>query len=201
MPTRLPTIGLMGQPGSGKSTVAGVLSRRGWFVLDADAFAREVFEAPALQDQMRQRWRLPEGPIDRGAAAGRVFHDPAERRWLESRIHPAVAERRAASREAALKREPPPVGFVEDCPLLLETGLDRTCDTLWLVWADEPTRLERVRSRGWGPEELRRRDAAQLPLGRKREAADVVLENHAGPEALLKAVDAALRCGGFEAVV
>lgn len=46
-----------------------------------------------------------------------------------------------------------------DAPLLIESGLDKICDTVIYVDTKFPLRLERAKARGWSVEELKRRDA------------------------------------------
>ena len=61
---------------------------------------------------------------------------------------------------------------------MLEAGWNRHCD--FLVFIDTPFdhRLNRVREqRGWTGEELKRREASQLPLEKKQEAADFIVDN------------------------
>lgn len=77
--------------------------------------------------------------------------------------------------------------MIVDAPLLFEAGLDAECDAVIFVDAPRAVRLERVRAnRGWSPEELERRESAQLPLQTKRERADYCVVND-GPLADLEA--------------
>ena len=195
-PTSWPsTLGLLGAPGSGKSAAAAHLARRGFLVIDADAAARAALREPEVVAAVRERFAGTQPPvvdhadrIDRAALGARVFADPALRRWLERLVHPRVeAARREARR--GIDRDAHPLGVVEDCPLLLETGLDRACDRLMMIDASRGVRLARVAARGWSATELERRDAAQWPLARKRAAADAVIVNEASLEALGAAID------------
>src|SRR4051812_36373668 len=47
----IPVVGLIGGIGSGKSYVAGLLSKRGAVVIDADAVGHEVLEEPEIRRQ------------------------------------------------------------------------------------------------------------------------------------------------------
>jgi dephospho-CoA kinase len=74
-----------------------------------------------------------------------------------------------------------------DTPLLFETHLDRRCDAVVFVQAPLAVRQQRVRaSRGWSAAELRRRERAQIPLGRKRRMSEYVIQN-TGPVAEVRA--------------
>lgn len=187
-----PIIGLAGGIGSGKSTVARVMAGEGGLVIDADALAHESLRRSDVTGQIREWWGpgvLDErGEPDRAALARIIFDDPAQRRRLEGLIHPLVAQRREQMIEAA--RSDPSVRFIVlDVPLLMEVGLDRECDRVVFVEADEQTRLDRVkRQRGWDREELTRRQSQQMTLDRKRSLAHDIIRNDQGEGATLAQV-------------
>jgi dephospho-CoA kinase len=67
---------------------------------------------------------------------------------------------------------------VADVPLLFEAGLQEEFDRIVLVDAPEGTRLTRLLSiRGLDRDEAKRMIASQLPVERKRERADYLVEN------------------------
>jgi dephospho-CoA kinase len=73
--------------------------------------------------------------------------------------------------------------IVFDAPLLVEAGLDRECDVVVFVEAPEGVRLARVgKSRGWGREELEKREKLQIGLDKKAQVADYCIDN-SGDEA------------------
>jgi dephospho-CoA kinase len=173
----------MGAPGSGKSLVADQMASLGCVVIDADALAAEVLQEEEVKSELTGWWGgkilTARGRVDRAQVARIVFADPSQLKRLEGLIHPRVHARRGALKRDALDR-PETRAVVEDCPLLLESGIDRECDALVFVQAPFQTRLERVhRTRGWGPQELDRRDKSQMPLDIKRRRADYVINNDA----------------------
>lgn len=191
-----PVIGLLGAPGSGKSHIASMMADRGCAVIDADAIAREQLNTPEVVAELIGRWGEhlvdDRGEVDRGAVAEVIFNDQAERRWLESLIHPRVHRRRETLR-AAYFADDRVRAVVEDCPLLIESGLARGCDALVMVEASESVRRQRVaESRGWSPDQLSRREKTQAPLDIKRKLADYTVVNESGAESLDKAVDSVL---------
>lgn len=199
-----PTLGLTGGIASGKSTVARMLHDEGCVVADSDELARQAYNDPQIRAQLLAWWgdrvrechgchAPPDGmppPVDRRAVAEIVFASPVERARLESLIHPWIARRRAALFAAA------PTGtraLVIDAPLLHEAGLADRCDRVIFVETPEEQRVSRAKaSRGWGPAELARREAAQWPLDRKRALAHHVIRNEGDPAALRAQVRAVL---------
>ena len=187
-------IGLTGGIASGKSSVGRLLAARGLPLLDADVYAREALApgspgAGAVLERYGDGIRAPGGEIDRAALGQIVFGDGDERRWLEQLVHPLVRERFAAKIEG-LAAAPVVVLVV---PLLFEAGLEALCSEVWLVDCDETQQLQRLMARdGLGEADARARIAAQWPLARKRELADVVLDNRGGPEQLAAEVEQAL---------
>ncbi len=186
-----PVLGLLGAPGSGKSHVARVFKRLGAAVIDADALAHDALNLPEVRDTLVAWWGelmvAADGLVDRAAVAQRVFESPDELARLEGLVHPVVHLQRAQ----ALSRHranPEVVAVVEDCPLLLEKGLEGVCDAL--VWVETPlaVRQERVaQGRGWTAQKLAQREKNQMPLDTKRQHADYVLDGTAADAVLLEA--------------
>ena len=179
-------IGLTGGIASGKSSVGHWVAQQGLLVLDADQFAREALAPghPATNSVMQRygstvRAEATEA-IDRAALGQIVFHDAAERRWLEQLIHPIVRER--FDQALSLHADTPAVVLM--IPLLFEAGLESLCSEIWLVDCEESQQLERLIARdGLSPEAAQARIAAQWPLSRKRVLADHVIANRGQPGA------------------
>ena len=187
-------IGLTGGIASGKSSVGRLLAARGLPLLDADVYARDALApgstgAGAVLEHYGDGIRAPGGEINRAALGQIVFGDDAERRWLEQLLHPIVRACFDAKLQA-LAAEPVVVLVV---PLLFEAGLEALCSEVWLVDCDETQQLQRLMARdGLGEADARARIAAQWPLARKRQLADVVLNNRGGPDQLAAQVEQAL---------
>ena len=173
-------VGLTGGIGSGKSTVARLLDRRGAVVIDADQLAREAIArgTPGFDDVVRTFGPGvvgPDGDLDRAALAAEVFSDPARKTSLEAIVHPEVA-RRFAERLEPLRETDRIVVYVT--PLLAELGLAPAFDVVVVVTASPHLRISRVASdRDLSPEDVRRRMAAQASDEQRAEVADVLLDN------------------------
>lgn len=187
-------MGLCGGIGAGKSLVAREFERLGAVVIDSDRLSHEILARPAVLAQVREWWGdqvvTPEGGPNRQRIAELIFADPEKRRRLESLLHPLIA----AEREYIISQstENPAVrAIILDSPLLFESRLDRLCDRIVFVEADERVRLERLReARGWDPELVRRREQWQMPLAEKRARSDLTVTNEGSPEQLRSAVAA-----------
>ncbi|WP_432800256.1 dephospho-CoA kinase [Poriferisphaera sp. WC338] len=178
-----PVVGMMGAPGSGKSLVASQFGELGMCVINADDLARAALKDRVVKDQLRELWGESvigsDGEVDRAAVAERVFDDQESLRQLEAILHPIVHRGRKEMYRVAVA-DGSVRGMVEDCPLLLETGLDTHCDVLVYVDAPQAIRERRVReNRGWSPSELAEREKNQASLDTKRERADYVVSNDA----------------------
>jgi dephospho-CoA kinase len=184
-------VGLTGGIGSGKSTAAGMLAERGAVVLDADAFAREAVArgTPGFDrvlDLFGQGIVGADGDLDRGRIASEVFADPERRRELEAIVHPEVRRRVAEAVSAHVDTSDV---VILNSPLLIETGNDRDCEVVVVVSALAETQIARLVERGMDEADARARLAAQLPLERKVERADVVLDNEGTPAQLEEQVE------------
>ena len=190
-------VGLTGNIGSGKSTVARLLEARGISVIDADVLAREAVApgTPALAAIVARfgaQVLAADGTLDRAALRQIVFADPAERAALDAIVHPAVNARRRTLLNRQRERGTKVV--VCDIPLLFEAGLDGSMDTIVLVDAPRDIRLDRImRDRG-----LTRADAvamidSQLPSEGKRARSAYVIDNDGTLEELATRFDATWR--------
>jgi dephospho-CoA kinase len=185
-------VGLTGGIGSGKSTVARMLEKRGAIVFDADVLARQAV-APGTPgfEKVVERFGpnvlAPGGGLDREALASIVFADPAARRDLEGIVHPEV--RRMFAEGCQEYRDSDRV-VVFSAPLLVETGMHTAFDLLIVVSAPVATQIERLmRDRAMPERAVQARIDAQLPLEAKAEVADVLVDNEGTLEVLEAQVD------------
>ena len=185
-------VGLTGGIGSGKSTVARLLEKRGAVVFDADLLAREAVEPgtpghAAVIERFGADVLAPGGELDREALASIVFADPAARRDLEQIVHPEVRRLFAEGSEAY--RDTDRV-VVFSAPLLVETGMHTAFEVLLVVSATVATQIERLmRQRGMSEPSIRARIDAQAPLEDKAAAADFLVDNEGSLDELESQVE------------
>ena len=174
-------VGLTGNIGSGKSTVAQLLSERGATIIDADVLARRAVElGTAGHARIIARWGnevlAPDGHLDRAALRRIVFADHGQLEELNGIVHPEVERLRMRLVEQARKRGDRIV--VCDIPLLFERHMTDRFDRIILVDAHRAVRLDRlVKDRGLQETEAMDMIAAQMPAELKRARADFIIEN------------------------
>lgn len=185
-PADVPVVGLIGGVGSGKSSLAKWLcDKLRVHVIHADAAGHRVLENPEIKETIRRRFGAdvfdPTGGVRRDRLAQQVFgadaRHQAARHQLEAIVHPAIAADLRGQLDEARRSTEVDV-ILLDAAVLLEAGWSEMCDAVVFVDAPEAQRAARVsKSRGWSLEELRKREASQLPLDRKQAVADCVVDN------------------------
>jgi dephospho-CoA kinase len=174
-------IGLTGNMGTGKTTVAWMFGELGVPVLDADEMAHHTLEPHShVWKLIYQRYGNAvigrDGDIDRTTLARIVFQDAGERRYLESIIHPHVKDE-MERRIAEFAREGHPF-VIAEIPLLVEAGWEASFDAIIVVRCDEGQEIERCMQKfGMDREEVMLRLASQYSLARKVSIADAVIDN------------------------
>ena len=162
--------GLTGGVGMGKSTAVGFLSSHGARVIDTDLIAREIVQPgqPALaeiQTAFGVHSLTAAGELNREYLARLVFADASARQKLEAILHPRIRERWLEQVEV-WRREQAPLGVVI-IPLLFETQAEKYFEKIVCVACSAASQRKRLSERGWSPEQIRQRIAAQLPVEQK----------------------------------
>jgi dephospho-CoA kinase len=171
-------VGLTGGIGMGKSASAALFLARGVPVVDTDDLARQVVEPgqPALAEVLEAfgpQITGPDGRLRRDELARLVFADTAARRRLEEIIHPRIRDLWRAQ-VVAWRAEGCPLAVVV-IPLLFETRAEAELDATICVACSPATQQERLRARGWSPEQIAHRLQAQWPTEQKIARSDYVI--------------------------
>ncbi len=135
-------IGITGGIGSGKSTIAQELAKRGFTVYDCDREAKRIIaENTDVQQEIIDllgEEAFAGGRYNTAYVAKRVFEDKQLLEALNAIVHPAVGL-------DIMKRKP---DFVESA-ILFESGLDILCDRIMVVDAPEEIRIARTIARDY----------------------------------------------------
>lgn len=175
-------IGLTGGIGSGKSTISFMLKEAGFEIVDADMLAKEVLvKYPEILEKVRLEfgagffdWR---GEFRRKEFGNHIFRFPKQRKKYEEIILPYIKNEINYKLDELEKKKTSIV--ILDAPTLIENDLHKDMDYVILVWVDNNTQIQRVRSR----DSLMREDAinrinSQIPLDKKKDFANIVIENN-----------------------
>ena len=186
-------IGVTGNIGSGKTTVAKILESEGAHVINADLIARNVLRKNGAGYAEAVEFFGTEilhenGEIDRRHLADIVFSDREKLLVLNSITHKHVrAEIDAQIREVREKKSHEIICL--DVPLLFEAGLDAICDITCVVDAPYGVKVKRVMERdGTEREAAEKRLESQTPSRELKQKCDVVIENDEGVDELKKRV-------------
>ncbi len=185
------SVGLTGGIGCGKSTVADMFAALGASVIDTDQIAHALTAPhgaamPALLAEFGEDFATPEGALDRARMRALVFSDATARARLEAILHPRIREATAA---AAAIAGGDYVIFV--VPLLIESGTWRERVTRVLaIDCPEELQVARVMARsGITEAQVRAIMAAQVTRAQRRAAADDIIVNDDGLDALRPQVE------------
>jgi dephospho-CoA kinase len=171
-------IGLTGNIAVGKTTVCNILRTLGAQIIDADLLVRRILAmGHPVHDQVVAAFGAQilteNGEIDRARLGRLVFADPGSLRRLEAITHPAVdviVQHEIASSQAEV--------VVVDAVKLLESGIGKRCNAIWVVIASEEQQFERLtRRRGMTEADAWQRIHAQASQAEKVRQADVVIDN------------------------
>jgi dephospho-CoA kinase len=171
-------VGLTGGIASGKTTVTDLFAELGATIVDTDLLAREVVaRGTPLLEEIAAHFGSgildAERGLDRRKLRERVFADAAERRWLESRTHPAIRELTDSRCAAATGPY-----CVVAIPLLVETGGASRFDRVLVVDCDPELQVKRLMARdGLDRDAALRMLGAQVSRADRLAVADDVVHN------------------------
>lgn len=176
-------IGLTGGIASGKSSVAGMLSRLlECEHVDADDICRRLL-APHAEGWQEFTGKFGAGylteneTIDRSLLRKDLFASEKLRREVDNIIHPLV-KKVIVSRMNTIIASGPDSRVLVEVPLLYEVGWEYLFDTVIVVYADRETCLHRLMLRdGVEMAAADRELQSQLPLSEKVLKADHVIDN------------------------
>lgn len=182
-------VGLTGGIACGKSTVAGMLAKRGARLLQADTLAHQLYSpGTAVYDEILRCFGREilsdDGTINRARLANIVF--PNRIAELNAIVHPAVIESQNEWMDDVERTNPQAIAVVE-AALIIEAGAEDDFDKLIVVICDFERKVERYATRAVvsleiARAEVERRSAAQFSDDEKARHADFVIDNSGSPD-------------------
>ena len=185
-------IAITGGIGSGKSAVSQILASKGWFVLDCDQITKQLYQKQATTDAISINFGsefVVDGRVDTKKLGAYVFADQSRVQKLNQVMHPLIfAELDRQIAESGQK-----VVFVQ-IPLLFETGMQNEFDDIWLVTANEQTRIDRVVVRdNLDVEQIKNRIKNQMDDEKKSQLVHTIIKNDGSFEELTSVVESCIK--------
>jgi dephospho-CoA kinase len=175
-------VGITGNIGSGKSTIAKLFALLGAPVYDADTRAKAIMvEDIELKNELvkvfGQETYFADGQLNRTYLSQQVFNNPAQLKILNSIVHPAVFRDFNCWQNQFKTAQLPYV--LKEAALLIESGSYKDLDCLILVQADETIRLQRSMDRdAASAEAILVRMKNQMPQENKVPFAKFLIQNN-----------------------
>jgi len=184
-------VGLTGNYGMGKSTVAELFRKLGAYVIDTDKIVDELMNDRDVLNEIKKLFgedSIKRNKVDKKFIANVVFENPNMRIYLENILHPRVFER--VDRE--IKNLPcngePKIVIIE-APVIFERGYQNRFDIIITVYTSDETAVRRLLQKGVSEEEALRRLKSQFPIEMKKNSADFIINNSGSVEETEKQVE------------
>lgn len=192
MPQRI--IGITGGIATGKTTVSNYLANTYNIpILDADIYARSSVElgTPILEN-IKNRYSkdilLEDGNLNRQKLGEIIFNNTEEKQWLENQIHPYVRYQILTNIQQLSAKI---IGLA--IPLLFEANMTDLCTEIWVIYCSLEEQIKRLMERDrLSPQQAQARINSQMPLEKKCQQADKIIDNSFTLEKLLQQIDTAL---------
>ncbi|WP_304369389.1 dephospho-CoA kinase [uncultured Limosilactobacillus sp.] len=181
-------IGLTGGIATGKSTVSTLLRLSGYPVIDADQVVRQL---QTVHSKGLERLTAVFGSgilnadqtLNRQALGSLVFSDQTKLAKLNMIMQPLIREEIWRQIKNYQKQQIPYV--ILDAPLLFEENYTDECDLVVVVATDYQIQVQRLMKRnGYSQTEAEQRIDSQMPLAKKKQLADIVIDNNGSKEEL-----------------
>jgi len=178
---------LTGGIATGKSTVAKLLEKKNFNIIDADKVAHDMLDlnAEGIATLFGSKY-IKEGQVDRKSLGSIIFSEPKNREKLENFLHPLIKEE-IENQSAVFEKHKMP--YIIDIPLFFETK-NYNIDEVALVYAPLKMQRERLMVRDeFSLEEANNRINAQISIELKKAGSSFVIDNSKDLEHLEKEVE------------
>lgn len=177
-------LGITGNIGMGKSSVARMFEELGAVRIDTDAVVSDLLGEPDVIREICELFGdhvVRDGVLDRTFIAHTVFQNTRLRLGLENILHPRVF---AAIDEqvADLAKMGAPLLVVVEAPVLFERSYQNRFDSVLTVHTTEETAFRRLEEKGVSRVDAQKRMESQFPIAMKIEKADMTIDNNGTPD-------------------
>ncbi|MDR1940742.1 MAG: dephospho-CoA kinase [Endomicrobium sp.] len=183
-------IGLTGGIATGKSESAKHFKALGAYIIDADAISHKLTAKgmPALNELVKVFGTdilMNNGCLNRKKLAEIIFADSQAKLEVEKILHAYIIAKTNAIVSAKYRK----YDIVINAPLLFEVGLDRICDKIVVVWIPYLLQVKRLAARDKiNGCQIKKRIGAQMPIEKKMDLADYIIDNSGTKKELAKKV-------------
>ncbi|MCS7203871.1 MAG: dephospho-CoA kinase [Thermodesulfovibrio sp.] len=184
-------VGLTGNYGMGKTTVAEIFRKLGAYVINTDEIVNELFQDKSVISEIKRVFGekvIKNGVIDKKYIADIVFENPLMRIYLENILHPKVFEKIDEIIDKIPSRGEPKIVIIE-APIIFERGYQNRFDIIVTVYTSEEVAIERLKKKGVSEKEVLRRLKNQFPVEMKKSKSDFVIDNSGSIEYTRKQVE------------
>lgn len=142
-------IGITGSSGAGKTTLSSILSKKANVkIMDADKISKELVMPgnpylKAIEEAFGKDILLEDGNLNRKKLADIIYNDDNARKKLNGLTFKYVLDE-INNRIESVSNDKSIDYVIIDAPLLFEANLDRVCDKVVVLIADEDLKIERI---------------------------------------------------------
>jgi len=180
----MPSIGLTGGFGMGKSTVLRLFGKFGAETVDSDEIVHSLLQRhetikkiTSILGESVLKKRGKAISLDKKSVADIIFNEPEKRISIERIIHPQVMKEIKTLMKVKLSKNPS-VTIIFEIPLLFEAGYEKNFDKVIVVFCRRDIAIKRLLKKGFSKEDALKRMRAQMPVARKKTSADFVIDNN-----------------------
>jgi len=168
-------VALTGSIATGKSSVASILKKMGFEIIDADTIAHEILNEEHQQiSKIFGEGIVQKGIVNRRALGAIVFSNNQKRKTLEQLLHPLIYKRIETLSKKLDTREVP---YLIDIPLFFETNRYPIEKSL-VVYTPLKIQLKRLMQRDNAQkEDAQKRIDTQISIEKKVKRASYVIDN------------------------
>ncbi|MDR0799976.1 MAG: dephospho-CoA kinase [Endomicrobium sp.] len=183
-------IGLTGGIATGKSESAKHFKALGTYTIDADAISHELTSKgmPVSNELVKSFGSgilCSDGTLNRKKLADIIFSDKKAKLSVEKIIHTHIISRINKIILHNVNKH----NIVIDAPLLFEVGLNKMCDKVVVVWIPLDIQVKRLVLRDkLNADQIKKRIDSQMPIEKKVELADFVIDNSGSKKDLKKSI-------------
>lgn len=184
-------IGISGQTGAGKSTLADQLNKlKNWRNLEVDALGHELLKQPSTISSLVKAFGndiLTKSEIDRKKLGAKAFVSSEATEKLNSIMHPSMVE--MVKKIIEDEKANGSTGIIINAALLYKMKLNVLCDRIIYVKADAEVRLARLmENRGWTEQRARERLFSQ-DQEPNNDSKAIIVENNSDTDTFFKQIE------------